>query len=389
MKRFIAVAASAVLALGAFTFAACSPVDGEISEQPDGFKDYADVDMSSEEQKQEFVQEISQKLDVNKMFGNISAEDWAFGLSGKFKISSEANVTLTVSEENMTSQIGIEGNISSEQSMKARFSANKAENLMPEIPGLDISLPVSVAAEASSSLKGNFVIPNRLYNEILPADMLFIKDLLTDFDYSISQYIDNDNIYMQLPVAAIEKLPDGMKGVLPENGKVKASLGSLLSGMGGIVPFAYAELPSSPFDGTDADILSLLDKYSIKISVSKDAGYSLKISAGSEAVAAVLADESLGIPEEVVAMINSGVQFNACSVTAYLAVDENGLFKQANLSINIDLNADISGIPAELTAVKGGFKLSVEMGFAKYDGQVTLPADADTYTDILSLGLFG
>lgn len=388
MKKFIAVAASAVLAFGAFTFAACNPSDGELSKQPDGFKNYEEVDTSSEEKKQEFAQEISQKIDVNKMFGDVGAENWAFGLSGQFKISSEANVTLTVSEENMTSQIVIGGNISSEQTMKSRFTANKAENLMPDIPGLDISLPVSVAAEASSSLKGNLEIPDRIYNEFLP-EMPFIKDLLTDFDYSISQYIDNDNIYMQLPVAAIEKLPAEMQGVLPENGRVKAPFGALLGGMGGLIPSTYAELPEIPSGGEDLDILSLLDKYSVKVAVSKDAGYSLKLTAGKDVVAAVLADESLGIPQEVVTMINSGIEFNACSLTVYLAVDENGLFKQANLSIDIDLNADVSDIPAELTAVKGGFKLSVEMSYAKYDGEVTAPAEPETYTDITQLGIFG
>lgn len=384
MKKFIAVAASAVLTFGAFTFAACNPSDGEKTKQPDGFTNYEEVDMSSEEQKEEFAQEISQKIDVNKMFGDIGAENWAFGLSGQFKISSEANVTLTMAEENIT----LGGNVSLEQTMKTRFTANKAENLMPEIPGLDISLPVSVAAEASSSLKGKLEIPDSIYNKILPPEMSFIKEFLTDFDYSISQYIDNDNIYMQLPVAVLEKLPTEMQGVLPENGKVKAPLGALLGGMGGIIPSTYAE-PEIPSVGGYLDILSLLNKYSIKVAVSKDAGYSLKLTAGKDVVAAVLADESLGIPQEVVTMINSEIEFNACSLTVYLAVDENGLFKQANLSIDIDLNADVSDIPAEPTAVNGGFKLSVEMSYAKYDGEVTAPAEPETYTDITELGIFG
>lgn len=88
MKKVLAMLLSFMLLVSLALFAACDPQGGA-----DGGKIDGDYTEATEEEVTEAVTE----LDLNKLFGDTSAEDWKFGLS--LNAEAEASLTMTVEEE--------------------------------------------------------------------------------------------------------------------------------------------------------------------------------------------------------------------------------------------------------------------------------------------------
>lgn len=88
MRKVLAMLLSFMLLVSLALFAACDPQGGT-----DGGK----IDGNYTEATEEEVTEAVTELDLNKLFGDTSAEDWKFGLSLNAK--AEASLTMTVEEE--------------------------------------------------------------------------------------------------------------------------------------------------------------------------------------------------------------------------------------------------------------------------------------------------
>ena len=379
MKKLIAIAASAVLAMGAFAFTACSPATPEDPTgaiPPAGFDNYEEVDVSSEEKKQEFVEELSTRINPELLFGDMTKSDWSFGLAEDAAVKAEVSIDMD--------ELKISGNVELKEALKAKLSVPASETE-------ESFIPFGIKMSAEIGANGNVNLPELIYSQMGEQGPL-VKSLLTNFDYSAKAYLDNEYVYASLSSSILSKLPE--EAGLPESGKFKAPL-SLIMGGGDYNEPDYDNDPGityaltnevTPDDETAAmieQVITILKQYSVSVAVSTDAGYSVKLTAGTDTVLAILGDVA---DEEVVTTLKQVVTFKTCALTAYLAVDENGVFQQVSLGLNIDLSVKASAgtLGNGSPNIEGSAKLEASLNITKFDGEIKFPTDIDSYVDLFA-----
>ena len=369
MKKFLAIAASAVLAFGALSFTACGN-GGEQQSAAD--LTYTEVDLSTPEKKSAFIEEVTTKMNFDTMFGDTTAENYSLGLAADMNYNIDMSATVK--------DVPVSEAVSKDLSASAKLDFGGSTKVKVSADG-------SLLGESQTAVKLNATLPDEFYSMVeMPKQAEeMVKALINNFDYSLTEYIGNGYLYAQFPQSFMDLLPAEVAGMLPESGKIKIPLD-----MGEVVPPVVKSYSAAPsVDSQTAlivgQVMEMLVSFGVNVATSTQNGFAIRLTADKNAVMSVLGAVT-GEPQAV-AMIEQLATFNTCALTAYLAVDANGMFKE--VGINIDLDASVN-IAANLfgegsPAISGALKVSVGMSVKTFDGDITLPSDLDTYVDMSSL----
>lgn len=380
MKKFLAITASAVLAFSTLAFAAC----GEKKEESVANLTYTEVDLSSAEKKSAFVNEVANNVNFDTMFGDTTAENYFFGLAAdmKYNIDLSAGVKDFPVSETETKDLSASAKFDFDGSAKVKVSADG-----------------SLLGESKTAVKLNATLPEELFAmSEMPEDVeAMVKALIDNFDYSLTEYIDNNYLYAQLPQAFMDMLPEEAESTFPESGKIKIPLQfdgidnpPIITGDEDLALFPFAApVPDFSLDIQTSliigQVIELLDHYNVKIAVSTENGYALRLTADKDSVMSILGDVTND--PQTVAMINQLATFNTCALTAYLAVDKDGMFKEVSLRVDLDATVKIAANLIEVGSpeINGALKVNVDLSFKSFNGNITLPSDLDSYVDISNM----
>lgn len=372
MKKFLAIAASAVLAFGAVALAACE------DKQSDGSAEnatYKQVDLSTAEKKSAFVDEVSSKMNVEKLFGDVNADDFSVGLALDMNFNSEVSVS---AKDFPVSPVA-------KKDLAASAKLNFDESLKVKVSEKDC------LASSKTNLSFSAKLPDELMDMMGTPDgspewMTIVTSILSGVDYSIDSYLDNEYVYVKCPKSILEKLPEEAQGVLPESGKIKIPYSDLLNPTLPAIPEGYAAAPSASLETAIIveQVMDMLINYNVDIAVSTQNGYAVKLTAQKDALLNILGDATGDA--QAVAMIDQLATFNKCAITAYLAVDNNGAFKEVSVKFDLDATIKIAAnlIQEGVPEINGSIKLNTGISVKKFDGKITLPSDLDSYVDIIS-----
>lgn len=372
MKKFLAIAASAVLAFGMVAFVACEDKEAGGSAESATYKQ---VDLSTAEKKRAFVDEVSSKMDVEKLFGDVSADDFSVGLALDMNFKSEVSVSAKdfpvspVAKKDLaaSAKLNFDESLKIKASEKDRLASSKAN--------------VSFSAKLPDELMDMMGTPDGA-----PEWMTLVTSLLSGFDYSLNSYLDNEYVYVQYPQNILEMLPEEAQGVLPESGKVKIPYADLLNPSYPAIPEGYATASSASTETAliVEQVMEMLINYNVDIAVSTENGYAVRLTAQKDALLNILGDVTGDT--QTVAMIDQFATFNTCAITAYLAVDNDGAFKEVSVKVDLDATIKIAAnlIQQGIPEINGSIKLNTGISVKKYDGKITLPSDLDNYIDIMS-----
>ncbi|MCH5148942.1 MAG: hypothetical protein J1G05_06270 [Clostridiales bacterium] len=393
MKKFIAIVASAVLAMSAFSLVACdiTPNDEDNVKLPSApAGNYEEVDTSDPAKKEEFVEEVKQKFDITKIFGDMTSENWSFGLAADITAKAEASITghNVQTGPDTTTDITMSGNVTLNSSSKVKISAaTDAEAL----------LPFDILASVDANVKGNVNLPDMIYQS-MGEQASTIKSLITDFDYTAKAYLDNEYLYASIPTKIVSVIPE--EAGIPASGKIKVPLEMISGGMGSDVPDisygetgikltddAVEEVPGMDVSSYVSTILAMLEQYNVSVSVSTDNGYTVKLNAGLESVYALIADlvPIEGATADTIAeLVAEYGKVSTCEIEAYISIDAEGMFSGLGIALNVAATANVkAGALGEFApAMTGSAKLKYGVSVSKYDGTVTLPSDLSSYVDV-------
>lgn len=354
MKKFLAIAASAVMALGVVPFAACG---GKEDESAANLK-YTEVDLSSEQKKSAFIEEVASKINPDTMFGDANDKNLTVGLASDIKYGFDVNANI--------------GGM--ELSAKMDYSGDTKVKVSEE----------SALAESTSTVKLNSEIPAELYAMAeMPAEVIPMVDaLISNFDCTIKEYIDGEYVYAALPQSYLDALPAEAQGMFPESGKIKFPLemsGSYDAPIEGYTAKSVAV--ESQTAAIVAGVMEMLIEANVKVETSTQNGYAIKVSAGKDAIINLIGEMT---DSSTAAMINFYATFNTCDITAYLAVDNNGMFKEVGITLNLDVALNIPQ-SEESPAITAAIKANVDMNVKTFNGNITLPTDLNTYVDMMAM----
>ena len=377
MKKFVAVATGALLAVSACAFAAC----GE-SKDVTEYK-YKAVDLTSAEAKAAFVDDLVKSVDFENLIGDTSSKDFKLGLAAeagmKIDINASAQGTML---PGAASAVVLQAALSYETSSSAKLTYSAD----------------SIAAETEARMAGSLKASDELfalleeYAELDEATVAAIKKATSKFDYKTKAYLDSEYVYMQLPTELLEALPEEIRDELPasEGGKYKLPIGgSADTGYGLMSATAFASAPADDatketFRSYATIAVEYLSMCKVKIEVSKEDGFAVKLSEDSEAIFNV-AKELIPDSSETLEMLGEYVTFNSLNTVIYFAVDKDGAFKQ--FSVNLDADANVSVNLADLIdeglpTVTGSAKISLNLSLKKFSGKITVPANDPSYVDL-------
>ena len=391
MKKFIAIVASAVLAMSAFSLVACDNTNDDDSialpSAPSG--NYEEVDTTDTAKKEEFLNTVTTKFDVNKMFGDVESADWSFGLASDINAKVEASVTEhnIPTDDYKISDITVSGNVSAASSSKIKVSANTDPNAL---------LPFKIAASADANIKGNINLPDSIY-EGMGKQADTVKSLISNFDYTTKTYLDNEYLYASLPAKLVSYLPAG----LPANGKIKMPIDNIFGDKREENNSSYNELATKLIDGTiDGSVkidvtkyvtmmLDVLAQYKVSVSVSTDNGYTVKLNAGLDCVFEIVANLiGNGVTADTVAhLVGSYGKVRTCNIEAYLSVDSDGLFSGLGIGLDIAASAkiQIGNLGAYSPSLSGSLSVQYGLNFSRFYGEITLPSDLNSYVDVTTI----
>lgn len=366
MKKILAISASAVMAFSLLAFTACDKNTDK------GLEDltYTDVDLSSEQKKEEFLEEVSTNIDFSKIFGDTTAEGYTFGLAADLNLGAKVSVTAKGFGEN-GADLTVSADVEVGESLKIKTSAE------------------STLLSSTSTVKYSTSIPNDVYDLLgeIGAPVETLKTVLPSGNYTLSEYMDGEYVYIDCPKNIIELLPEG---TLPESGKIKLPLGGyeddyeqdfVVSGYA-VVDDDYDYEEDYEVDVV-GNMLALLESCNVKISVSKENGYALKLTADKDAVINVIV-ATTPLTKEALGEIAT---FNTCALSLYFGVDENGVFKGATVKADVDVKITLAegtfdDMVEGLPAFEGTVKLNLDLDVKKYDGEVSLPSDLNSYVEL-------
>ena len=297
-------------------FAACDPQGGT-----DGGKIDGDYTEATEEEVTEAVTE----LDLNKLFGDTSAEDWKFGLSLNAK--AEASLTMTVEEEVYTTtatgtatyaflaQAGTEAAAGAVLPFDMKGEGEAKANVEYKIPTYaNANAPVTESATTESATSEESAAVEVLEGEI---------------EASVKVYNDSEYVYLA-PSATID-------GEEEETTHEYVSISDILYGLGmGGASVMSADAGNGETQTAEnplAQGIAMLKQLGCKFAIDASEGLKIRITADKAAIDSiitmVLAEAQA--PAEITAAAFAVTEDAAVEI--YLSVDENGRF--AGLAVNV------------------------------------------------------
>ncbi len=330
MKKFLAIAASAVLATSAFAFAACGGDNGGVVNGD--YKEPTSTELST----------AIADVDTEKVFEELTGFELDVNLSGSYS----ANGT------------------SADGSAKLGYKLVLTEE--------------AIAGKGDVSLKYNMTSGGTT----------------TNGDYSATIYNDEDYAYAEIKGLPATIAPEGaFKAKLEYMSLVEDIIGQLpiAADTGSI---SSPNLPDDsdsdtvetvPGDSKLAEALEMLAEYKVKVGLDATNGFKLKISFTEESLWAIIESESR-MPDEQIEQMKEAITFNKFVVDIYFALDAEGGFKQ--FSVNMDI--DIFGDGAKLGKAGQNLTLKVNgyIALKAFGGDVALPgniAEDVTYLDVTDM----
>ena len=316
MKKVLAMLLSFMLLVSLALFAACDPQGGT-----DGGKIDGDYTEATEEEVTEAVTE----LDLNKLFGDTSAEDWKFGLSLNAK--AEASLTMTVEEEVYTTtatgtatyaflaQAGTEAAAGAVLPFDMKGEGEAKANVEYKIPTYaNANAPVTESATTESATSEESAAVEVLEGEI---------------EASVKVYNDSEYVYLA-PSATID-------GEEEETTHEYVSISDILYGLGmGGASVMSADAGNGETQTAEnplAQGIAMLKQLGCKFAIDASEGLKIRITADKAAIDSiitmVLAEAQA--PAEITAAAFAVTEDAAVEI--YLSVDENGRF--AGLAVNV------------------------------------------------------
>ena len=317
MKKVLAMLLSFMLLVSLALFAACDPQGGT-----DGGKIDGDYTEATEEEVTEAVTE----LDLNKLFGDTSAEDWKFGLS--LNAEADASLTMTVEEEVYTTtatgtatyaflaQAGTEAAAGAVLPFDMKGEGEAKANVEYKIPTYaNANAPVTESATTESATSEESAAVEVLEGEI---------------EASVKVYNDSEYVYLA-PSATID-------GEEEQTTHEYVSISDILYGLGmGGASVMSADAGNGETQTAEnplAQGIAMLKQLGCKFAIDASEGLKIRITADKAAIdnviTMVLAEAQA--PAEITAAAFAVTEDAAVEI--YLSVDENGRF--AGLAVNVN-----------------------------------------------------
>lgn len=317
MRKVLAMLLSFMLLVSLALFAACDPQGGT-----DGGK----IDGNYTEATEEEVTEAVTELDLNKLFGDTSAEDWKFGLSLNAK--AEASLTMTVEEEVYTTtatgtatyaflaQAGTEAAAGAVLPFDMKGEGEAKANVEYKIPTYaNANAPVTESATTESATSEESAAVEVQEGKI---------------EASVKVYNDSEYVYLA-PSATID-------GEEEETTHEYVSISDILYGLGmGGASVMSADAGNGETQTAEnplAQGIAMLKQLGCKFAIDASEGLKIRITADKAAIdnviTMVLAEAQA--PAEITAAAFAVTEDAAVEI--YLSVDENGRF--AGLAVNVN-----------------------------------------------------
>lgn len=317
MRKVLAMLLSFMLLVSLALFAACDPQGGT-----DGGKIDGDYTEATEEEVTEAVTE----LDLNKLFGDTSAEDWKFGLS--LNAEAEASLTMTVEEEVYTTtatgtatyaflaQAGTEAAAGAVLPFDMKGEGEAKANVEYKIPTYaNANAPVTESATTESATSEESAAVEVQEGKI---------------EASVKVYNDSEYVYLA-PSAT-------MDGGEEQTTREYVSISDILYGLGlGGASVMSADAGNGETQTAEnplAQGIAMLKQLGCKFAIDASEGLKIRITADKAAIdnviTMVLAEAQA--PAEITAAAFAVTEDT--TVEIYLSVDENGRF--AGLAVNVN-----------------------------------------------------
>ena len=317
MRKVLAMLLSFILLVSLALFAACDPQGGT-----DGGKIDGDYTEATEEEVTEAVTE----LDLNKLFGDTSAEDWKFGLSLNAK--AEASLTMTVEEEVYTTtatgtatyaflaQAGTEAAAGAVLPFDMKGEGEAKANVEYKIPTYaNANAPVTESATTES---------------VTSEESAAVEVQEGKIEASVKVYNDSEYVYLA-PSAT-------MDGEEEQTTHEYVSISDILYGLGlGGASVMSADAGNGETQTAEnplAQGIAMLKQLGCKFAIDASEGLKIRITADKAAIDSiitmVLAEAQA--PAEITAAAFAVTEDTAVEI--YLSVDENGRF--AGLAVNVN-----------------------------------------------------
>lgn len=317
MKKVLAMLLSFMLLVSLALFAACDPQGGT-----DGGK----IDGNYTEATEEEVTEAVTELDLNKLFGDTSAEDWKFGLS--LNAEAEASLTMTVEEEVYTTtatgtatyaflaQAGTEAAAGAVLPFDMKGEGEAKANVEYKIPTYaNANAPVTESATTESATSEESAAVEVQEGKI---------------EASVKVYNDSEYVYLA-PSAT-------MDGEEEQTTHEYVSISDILYGLGlGGASVMSADAGNGETQTAEnplAQGIAMLKQLGCKFAIDASEGLKIRITADKAAIdnviTMVLAEAQA--PAEITAAAFAVTEDTAVEI--YLSVDENGRF--AGLAVNVN-----------------------------------------------------
>lgn len=316
MRKVLAMLLSFMLLVSLALFAACDPQGGT-----DGGK----IDGNYTEATEEEVTEAVTELDLNKLFGDTSAEDWKFGLS--LNAEADASLTMTVEEEVYTTtatgtatyaflaQAGTEAAAGAVLPFDMKGEGEAKANVEYKIPTYaNTNAPVTESATTESATSEESAAVEVLEGKI---------------EASVKVYNDSEYVYLA-PSAT-------MDGEEEQTTREYVSISDILYGLGlGDASVMSADAGNGETQTAEnplAQGIAMLKQLGCKFAIDASEGLKIRITADKAAIDSiitmVLAEAQA--PAEITAAAFAVTEDAAVEI--YLSVDENGRF--AGLAVNV------------------------------------------------------
>lgn len=317
MRKVLAMLLSFMLLVSLALFAACDPQGGT-----DGGK----IDGNYTEATEEEVTEAVTELDLNKLFGDTSAEDWKFGLSLNAK--AKASLTMTVEEEVYTTtatgtatyaflaQAGTEAAAGAVLPFDMKGEGEAKANVEYKIPTYaNANAPVTESATTESATSEESAAVEVQEGKI---------------EASVKVYNDSEYVYLA-PSATID-------GEEEQTTHEYVSISDILYGLGlGGASVMSADVGNGETQTAEnplAQGIAMLKQLGCKFAIDASEGLKIRITADKAAIDSiitmVLAEAQA--PAEITAAAFAVTEDAAVKI--YLSVDENGRF--AGLAVNVN-----------------------------------------------------
>ena len=317
MKKVLAMLLSFMLLVSLALFAACDPQGGA-----DGGKIDGDYTEATEEEVTEAVTE----LDLNKLFGDTSAEDWKFGLS--LNAEADASLTMTVEEEVYTTtatgtatyaflaQAGTEAAAGAVLPFDMKGEGEAKANVEYKIPTYaNTNAPVTESATTGS---------------VTSEESAAVEVQEGKIEASVKVYNDSEYVYLA-PSATID-------GEEEQTTHEYVSISDILYGLGlGGASVMSADVGNGETQTAEnplAQGIAMLKQLGCKFAIDASEGLKIRITADKAAIdnviTMVLAEAQA--PAEITAAAFAVTEDAAVEI--YLSVDENGRF--AGLAVNVN-----------------------------------------------------